>query len=337
MKISKKEYALEEFIEVSWREHIRIRPYMFLGNNGIESLFEGLFFDCIHICETDKILFKLELLTKDEFKLSISSKGDLSNFFEYFEKVNDTKYSNYFPFVLKSLSKKFEAIKNEKTEIVILFSFDSSINIDINIDYFKLSELTFQVALLHRKCEIILIDKRRKYHSKNYFHFPEGVFYLFEKGKRKALREPEFNLMLDEEINNKKYQIGIAFRTDWEPELSVISYANNYKTSCGGSLVDGIIDGLVLGCKKYVNENNLATFKIKRNKFFNGLILVCAIRGSEFNYGGSFRETLEEKSVRNEIKKVISRLVFEYLNSEKEIAEKFLFRFDSQHISSGMY
>lgn len=336
MENSKKVYKEEEIEVFSLREHMRKRPNMYLSNKGITGLFSGLLFDCIKICSIDEIFFEIEILADNDFKWSISTKNDLSVFIEFFEKTDYDSFNNYFPFLLKSISEKFEVMTNEKSKIEVSFSLDTSI-IDEKIDYFKLCKSMMQVALLHRQCEIITIDKRKKYISQNYFHFPEGVLYLFEKAKQEALGKPNFSLTYDEIFNGNKYQLGIAFRTDWYPSPNIISFANDIETIYGGSLVDGIIDGLVTGCKKFVRENYPETFKIKRKKFYNGLILVGAVRGQEFKYGGSFRETLDEKDIQKKVKKIVETLVFDYLSNHKEIADDFLWRFDTEHISSGMF
>jgi len=217
------------------------------------------------------------------------------------------------------------------------FSLNKDLIADTNIDYLKLSENLLQVALLNRQAEIIITDKRQKHLNQNYYYFPQGVFYLFDKATTEILGKPEFKLVFDDELNKNKYQIGLAYRSDWYPTPNVISFANDVHTICGGSLVDGILEGLITSCKKYVKENKMLTFKIKPKKFFNGLIVVCAVRGDNFHYGGSFKETLENDEVKKQAKKVIAKLVSDFFKNNKENAEKFLWRFDTTQLTSGIY
>ncbi len=191
--------------------------------------------------------------------------------------------------------------------------------------------------MLNRQCEVITIDKRQKYLTQNYYHFPQGVFYLFDRATTEVLGKPEFKLTFDNEINSNKYQIGLAYRTDWFPSANVISFANNVHTICGGSLVDGILEGLINACKIYAKENNLTTFKINKKKFVNGLILICAVRGEDYKYGGSWKETLEDAVIKKEAKKVVEKLALDFFNNQKEKADKFLWRFDTTQLTSGMY
>jgi DNA gyrase/topoisomerase IV subunit B len=160
---------------------------------------------------------------------------------------------------------------------------------------------------------------------------------LFDRATTEILGKPEFKLVFDDELSKNKYQIGLAYRSDWHPTPNVISFANDVHTVCGGSLVDGILDGLITACKKYVKENGMLTFKIKRKKFFNGLIIVCTVRGDTFLYGGSFKETLENDEVKKQIKKTTEKLVSQFFKNNKDKADKFLWRFDTTQLTSGMY
>ncbi|WP_462220605.1 hypothetical protein [Ferruginibacter sp.] len=160
---------------------------------------------------------------------------------------------------------------------------------------------------------------------------------MFDRAITEVLGKPEFELTFDGKVNSNTYQIGLAYRTDWYPSPNAISFANDIHTVCGGSLVDGILDGLINACKVYAKGNNLTTFKINKKKFTNGLILICAVRGEEYRYGGSWKETLEDSVVRKQAKKLVSKLALDFFNNQKEKADKFLWRFDTTQLASGMY
>lgn len=304
--------------------------------DGAIGLFIGLLIDCIELCKTDEITFEITISGDNDFILGFSSKYDLTPFIQQFT-IDRNDLPNYFPTVLKVVSEKFEIIKQEDLKTEICFSFDKEVISSTYIDYLKLSEKVCQVALLNRQCEILTIDKRPKYLTQNYYHFPQGVLYLFDRATTEVLGKPEFKIIIDERVSSYKLQIGLAYRTDWFPTPNIVSFANDVHTVCGGSLVDGVLDGLMSSCKKYVKLNNLTTFKVNRKKFINGLILICAVRGQDFKYGGSWKETVEDSYLRKEVKKLVSRLVLDFLKTEKERADKFLWRFDTTQLTSGMY
>ena len=321
---------------MTFEESVRKRPISYIGNDGVVGLFEGLFTDCIELCKTDEITFEIVISGDNDFTLGLTSQHDLTPFIQQFTD-NSKEFSNYFPKVLKVVSETFEIITKDNSKTEVAFSFDKKVISNTNIDYLKLTEKVLQIALLNRQSEIITIDKRQKYLTQNYYHFPQGVFYLFDRATTEVLGKPEFKLTFDGKVNSNRYQIGLAYRTDWYPTPNVISFANNVQTICGGSLVEGIVDGLISACKTYAKENNFAALKISRKKFLNGLIIVCTVRGEGYKYGGSFKQTLEDNVVKKQAKKITSKLTLDFFNTQKEKANKFLWRFDTTQLMSGMY
>ena len=321
---------------MTFEESVRKRPFMYIGNDGVVGLFEGLLIDCIELCKTDEITFEIVISGANNFAFGLTSRNAINPFIQQF--TNESKeFTNYFPKVLKVVSETFEIITKDNSKTEVAFSFDKKVITNTNIDYLRLTEKVLKIALLNRQCEIITIDKRQKHLTQNYYHFPQGVFYLFDRATTEVLGRPDFKLTFDDKVNSNKYQIGLAFRTDWYPTPNLISFANNVQTVCGGSLVEGILAGLISACKTYVKENNLTTFKISRKKFLNGLIIVCAVRGEGYKYGGSFKETLEDDVVKKQAKKITVKLALDFFNNQKEKADKFLWRFDTTQLTSGMY
>jgi DNA gyrase/topoisomerase IV subunit B len=320
-------------IQVISKKAIRERPYMYFGSDGIAGLFAGLLTEVIRICNTGQIVYEIVIIQDNEFSLSFSSSDNQSLILQHLS-ANENEF---YVFLLTATSERFEIIPGDMKKIEIRFSFDKTVIPDPIIDYLKLSEKMAGVALLNRQTAIITIDKRKKYLNQNYYHFPQGIFYLFDKIKNEVLGKPEIEMIFDGEISSNKYQIGLAYRTDWHPVPNIISFANDVHTVYGGSMVEGILDGLGTACRNYVRINNLKAFKINRKKFLNGLIIVCFVRGDDFKYGGSFKETLEDNLVKNQVKKLTEKLASDFLSDHKEKADKFLLRFDTTQLSSKIY
>jgi DNA gyrase/topoisomerase IV subunit B len=321
--------------DITFAESVRMRPYMYIGNDGLIGLFTGLISNCIELCETDEIYFEIVISGNNEFRFDISSKHDISPFLrQLLVEKHETNY--YLPSVFKIISEKFEVITTgRKTKIH--FSVDNNVIKDTLVDYTKLSEKMLQLAMLNRNTEIVTKDKTQKYINQNYYHFPEGIFHLSNRAIKEALGKPAFQLSFDNELNGNKYQILLAYRTDWYPPPLVVSFANNVSTTYGGSLVNGVLEGLISACKAYVKEQQLSTYKIKQKKFLNGLILICAVRGKEYIYGGSFKEILENEDIQKDAKKIIHTLALDFFRNEKVKANEFLWRFDTSQLTSGMY
>lgn len=323
--------SFEEF-----EKSVRKRPGMYIGEVSAVGLLNGLIIECIEHCKTDEITFEIAILGDNDFTIGLSSQQDLSLFIQQFtdESINSL---HCFPKVMKVLSETFEIITQEHSKTEIAFSLDKTIFSNTSIDYMNLSDKMLQITLLNRRCEIITIDKRQKYLNQNYFHFPQGVFYLFDRATTEVLGKPELKIIFDGEVGLYMLQLGLAYRTDWFPTPNIISFANDVHTVCGGSLVDGVMDGVLDACKRYIEDNHLTKFKVNRKKLANGLILICAIRGDALQYGGSWKETLDDYTVKKEVKKLVSGLVSAFLKTEKEKAANFLWRFDTTQLMSRIY
>lgn len=326
-----------EIQQIEFKEHIRKRPGMYLGGSGskgIINLLKGLISDCIEVTESDKYFFKIELKPDYEFSLDIEASNDISKF----EKtINETNaFKNFHLKACEALSFEFNLITVVNSKLLLNFKLDKTVFKE-SVDYLELSEVFLQWSYLNRNTEILLMDGRGKFLNQNYFSIPEGVKYLYDRMVKDALGKPEFEIYFDGELDGMKYQIFLGYRTDWYPPSTIASFANDVHTVCGGSLVEGVMEGFIDGCKKYVKDNNLTDFKIRKKKFNNGLILITSVRGNEFKYGGSFIETLENEKVKKDSKKLVKQLTLDFISKNKEKADKFLWRFDETQLTSGMY
>jgi DNA gyrase/topoisomerase IV subunit B len=98
------------------------------------------------------------------------------------------------------------------------------------------------------------------------------------------------------------FQIAVSYDANWFPPEYILSFANEKQTIYGGSLVQGIKDGIFLAFKKYVEENQLTDYTLQRNNFLGGLIIVCFVRGDELMYEGGTKEKLYTPHVRSQVK-----------------------------------
>jgi len=326
---------LSEYKE--FKKHVRLRPAMYVGNEIVIGLMKGLIIDCIRLCNTDEIKFEITLFAGSKFSIGLSSRQNLTPFFSSF-KTKNVDFKHYSTKVLKAISQDL-VIADSKggSSKTITFSLDENIVKNGTVDYLQINDEFLQLALLYRGMTIISIDKRRRFVNRICYHFPEGVLYLFEKAVAQVLGKPKIKLIFDSELNSRKYQICLGYRTDWYPEPLVASFANEIATVSGGSLVDGVVDGLVSACRKFAKETKADGLNIKRKKFRNGLILVCAVSGSEFAYGGSFKETLESDIIKREAKNISERLVLIFFREHTDLAVDFLSRFDARNPVNVMY
>jgi len=325
--------------ELSKNEFIRKRPGMYLDgtdSKGIINLVKGLILDSNKELENEKNFFHFSILEENRFLLKIQSKNELS---KLLKKSTDNRYVHRSKFhfeILEAISTDYEIKKTDETTVTLNWALDKDVIGSTKVDFINLTEILTQVAYLSRESEILITDNSCKYRNQIYMSFPEGIQYVYDRYKVQALGIPKFELSFDDVINNNRYQIFLGYRTDWFPSPTIVSFANELYTPCGGSLVDGIMEGLKLGCRDYVKKSNLKSYKIKKRKFDNGLILVCSVKGDNYKYGGSFKESLIDNNVKNESKKLIRDMTIKFIKNHKEKADAFLWRFDEEHLTSGI-
>lgn len=323
---------------ISLKEHMQKRPAMYLGavgSKGIINLVKGLILDSNRELKSEKNFFHFSILAENKFELKIKSNVHVDELLTI--PNNDKDYPNKFYFsILNAISER--VIINKENDFVICISWELDENIigNTKVDFYNLSDELLQVAFLNRDSEILITDHTNKFQNQSYFNFPQGVKYVYERCKLEALGKPQFEITFDDAIGENHYQIYIGYRTDWFPNPQIYSFANDVHTVCGGSLVDGIMEGLFLGCETYINRHNFETFNVTKSKFDNGLILVCAVKGKDYEFGGSFKETLIDETVQNQSREIIKKLTIEFIENNKEKADTFLWRFDESQITNSM-
>lgn len=323
---------------LTFDQAVKKRTGMYLGgtgSKGIVNLLKGLIRDCIEITEPSTYFFQITLEAKLKIHFEIEASNDLSKF-EKSLFLDNNALRDFHLKVCEILSVEFNLNKKSKNKLQLTFQLDKTVFIE-DVDYFELSENLLQYAYLNRNSEILLIDKREKYLNQNYFSFPQGIKYVYDKIVKEALGKPEFEIFFDGVLNGLRYQMFLGYRTDWYPTPFIESFANDVHTTCGGSLLDGILEGLIKGCKQHVKSSGLTDYVIRKKKFSNGLILIASVRGDDLQYGGSFKETLESDKVKKDAKNLIKQLTLDFITDNSEKAEKFLWRFNETKFESDMY
>ena len=329
----------EEIQILSAEDAIRKRPGMYLGSvgsKGLINLVKGILLDSIDELKSEDLFFHFTIISHNNYQISITS---ISEFTEVMlNPTTETKHirDNFHFSVLKALSQKLKINQTAKKNLLIKWSFDQKAFPIKKVDFVHLNEMATQIAYLHRQSEILISDKSGKYLNQSFFSYPEGIRYIYERCKVEAFGTPKFEIKFEGGINDNEYQIFLGYRTDWYPTPQIVSFANEIHTIFGGSLVDGILEGLISGCRKHVKDSKLENHKIKKKKFNNGLILVCAVKGQDLIYAGSFKESLFDDKIRKDVKKIIKLKTLEFINQNEEKANKFLWRFDETQLTSGI-
>ncbi len=211
--------------------------------------------------------------------------------------------------------------------ISIDFVCDKKIFKDFEIDYDIVNLLFRRFAILNPSLKIISTDLSSAEMQRNVYCFPGGIFkemdYQEAQLKYSGLK---MRLDLEERINGYDYQISIAYGELW-PETTVIrTYAANIETFLGGSLEDGVLDGLLSAMRQLISENQL-DFVLNKKELKRQLIMIAAVKGPAIVFSGSIKAALGMPQVRKAAKVLVSGKVKEYLAANPAIAEKMLEQF----------
>jgi len=324
--------------KVEFKEHVRKRPGMYIGSTdsaGLGRFLLDILTESLNVLNQGKTSLRMKILSDFKIEVEIINAANLTLLMDAMNE--DLPNQSYLSFsILKVLSVEFSIEELPGKKVKLCFTLDDSIFKE-SIDYYDMSERMKQFVMLNRNVEILLTDKRRKYLVQNYYHFPKGVKYIFELETKKFLSASEFKVEFDGEINGLSYQIFLGYKSAWDPNAVVHSFANNENTKYGGDLVLGVFDGLIDACRQYIKENKMINHSFKSKKLINGLILVAAVRGKDFDFSGSTKECLSDEQVRKDTRKLIKGKLLDFMRNNKELANKFFVRFDKTNIGNKMF
>lgn len=319
-------------------EHIRKRPGMYIG-----SLDHAGFNELIHYLIQDLIAtetFEITFILKENNQLIIEGLNEKT--FDFISKavedINDYNGEN-FHLSIATLIGLSDYLKIEFDDCVVLnsnkgifkieneilkakkikfdFTIDKDIFKNLVVDYISINHLLKRFSYLNSKLRIKSIDKSGIEKQTNIFHFSNGLSEKidFELRARMLNNDLIFRLNFDKETEYS-YSLALAFvRGFWmEPKLKV--YSNYKESALGGSLLDGILQGMKLFFKRQSRKKNL-NMSITNAKLKNHLILFASVTG-ELNYLGATRAKLGTPKVQLEIKEFVYLELQSYFSDKED-------------------
>lgn len=340
-------YKNDSITPITLEDSIRKRPAMYFGatgSKGIINLIDYLLKDFFKLCSANDFVFIISLHRDNSLSIEVSSENNLVPFLQSLNPIIN-KIDYYSTRFAIAASKTFK-ISNDKIEIIYINgqeqfssyhnSSDCQTNLIINlepdetvfgatnIDYIALNQKLILIPITNRQTEIITKDERGKYLRQNYYHFPQGSFYIFDSVINSLNGKPDFQLKFEGSLGEHQYQIALADKY-WGG--SITSFANYIQTTCNGSLVDGVIEGIIIASKKYIKANRLEHHKITKKKIMENFIIVCSVNGPDFDYEGSFRQKLSSNIVQSQSKELVRNWIYNYLASDENVWCSFLLHF----------
>lgn len=348
------EYKAEDIKTLDWKDHIRLRPGMYIGYLNMKGIWNIIYEILIEIINNSKEEFLIEiLLNESQITLHLRFK-DTSTHFKYLDKIGIYAGGSSFAFpVFVALSEKckIEVVcdyklagriseKGNLNDCVYLDTKEeNNIAIDFIIDktIFKITELNFdylcqqvqQFAYTASNCKFICEDKLTSQIRK--FHYKKGLPELFNLKMIESYQQNNESLFLNTKIDNYEYEICINLNGG-KYERDNITFANNFHTTRGGSLESSIQKGVIKAIKQWtlntLEKSAFKYYKTKKAYLVNDLFIVAGIFGKDFTYYGSTKHKLGMPEIERKLSNYICIEVLKHFNNnieETKILQKNLY------------
>jgi DNA gyrase subunit B len=351
------QYSEENIKVISLDEAIRLRPGMYVGDintKGFTNLVKEILVDLKVLFEYD--CAKIKLVSAYSGKIKI----------EGIKKPIDTKWIYYqnlgvykIPMdrllvvelqILKVLStdftlrfKDFEQVyqkgklvkgSEDKKEInsstlELEFTLDKQIwgnDFEFNVNY--ISQQIQEFAFLNKEIKFKLNYLVNNQKNKSVFYFKNG---LKDKLDIEVLKgHGGIYLEMNIEMKTEIFELETVFAFyEYNVNESILkSYINKEYTSENGTHVTAVLKGIHDGFIKYIQTSDLdKDIKISKQKTLKNIIAFINLDSSIACWAGSTKQKLTNKEIIKPIANHISNLVFEKMESDKEIANDIIDKF----------
>lgn len=343
MEISKNNLDKVEFTQ--WYESIRKRPAMYLSNtrlDGFANMLVEVFAEllylnkrpidiAVHLGENDNIVMLINEIDVEIIGKKFDNILPLTT--PYFGLLILFSLNNGSKVYVKKDKNKLDVFEgNENTilktstnnegqiaDILIEFSINRAIFKDMTLDFDYICYRFQEFAYLNSNTKISFFNNAFDDHLKVVYQYEKGIFSKFNTTIAKLRYfNPEFRIDICEKINEFEYQISLAYGRTSPYSGSVKTYANNDELLNGGSLEDGIVEGVYLGLNELIKTYKLKTSKLKKKKIRSGLFALGQVKGDDFIFYGSTKWELGMPNIKNDVSKIIYSHLIKELNSDKD-------------------
>lgn len=274
--------------------------------------------------DTQKVSLRLsDLETNDnfEFNLGIRTIIILSSDFSI-SVASPTTMESWFG--QRGNYEKAPATAGAEEAVSVSCTLDPEIFKSFTLIYEHINDFLKQFAYLNSSLNIISIDKSGEELQRNVFYYPSGIFKQLDDAiSRLQCAHPWLKLNISSEIGNFSYNIGICY-LNWQTQNACIkTYAGNTEMLYGGSLIDGILDGIIASIKALAYKENV-DITITKKIVANRLMIMAQVRGKDIEYVGSTKSRIGMPKMRKEVKKLVSDHLTTYFHVNPEITQRLL-------------
>jgi len=228
------------------------------------------------------------------------------------------------------VNSKITETPKEKNGLIVTFTPDSKIFREIN--YFNIKDI--QVTLK----ELAYLNSNLSFT----FSFPPQylpITYHFASGLAGWIKEINPDYLENTKIcakewtnpNEKEYfHLNFAFQYGQTRKYEIKSFCNNISTIGGGTHVESFENGLVNACREWVKDKNPnLKVNILKEDVLEGLTTVLAIRMKDPRFAGQTKDRLNNKEIREIVRKNSYDLISKFLQDDGTSAEAIVKRISS--------
>lgn len=337
-----------------WKENIRKRPAMYIGDlrlTGFKQMLEYLLEEILDSCLENPI-FEIVFFRENRITIQITNADNQKILLRFGDlQTTDDQISSLGLGVFITLSSDISIAVNEPPTLIVLHGQKGDFEIvvktseeeekNITIGYtadketFKDFELVYeqvnsflqQFAFLNPNLKIISTDKTTEELQRNIFHYPTGVFKQLDYLLSQQLYGiPSLRVDIEAHSEKYSYKIGISYSNIWLDKSFIKTYAGNIETYLGGSLNDGILEGLILSIREFARKENV-DIVINRKLVKEQLVVIAAVKGQDFNFEGSVKRKLGMPTLKKEVRQIVSEQMTNYFEANPKAKENILYKF----------
>ena len=205
----------------------------------------------------------------------------------------------------------------------ICFKPDAEIFETVEFDFESISHRLRELAFLNQGLEIVVTDERTG--ASETFLFEGGLveFVRFLNEGRNALHpEP---IHLQGERNGVGVEVALQYNDGYQETL--FTYANNIKTTEGGTHLVGFRAALTRTINGYASRNNLAKdikFTVAGEDTREGISAVVSVKVPEPQFEGQTKSKLGNSEVKGLVESLTAEALGEYLDENPDIGKRII-------------
>lgn len=338
-----------------WREHIRKRPGMYIGDMRMTGFNQMLEFFLAYVLPLDPGRFEIEITCLPDHHIRIRFSGeaapklrqaiaqlqvtdnptdalDVGVLLALSAAIDIVIHHGGTSSVLKGHCGDFsvkEAVSNTREEGAwIDLHLDKEIFKDFELDYAHLNHFLRRFAILNPGLKVISIDNLTDELQRNVFCYPNGVFQLLDDHiSLETHGPPMLRIDIDACVGGYVYKIGIAYSYFWRQAPFVRTYAGDKETYWGGSLQEGVLNGVLMAIKEIAQAENV-DLQQGRRFYKKDLAVVAAVRGDHYVFAGSTKNELGMPQIRKDARQLVIEEMRQYFAANPQVKAKILEQFE---------